>query len=108
MDANEPKVDGLDVEEMVFYENCGRGALCFFRGIKRIGLVDAYIVGNRITEWEAGKPLKTSYTVRGGREVRYDFLFVKNSFAVSACRYLYEESIEAESDHALVEAELKI
>ena len=35
----------LFVEEMVFYDN-GNGARCFFRGVKRIGLLDAYIVAN--------------------------------------------------------------
>ena len=107
IDANEPKEDGLDVEQMMFYNN-GNGARCFFRGVKRIGLVDAYIEGNAITEYVQGEYLTPSCYVRRKGAVRYDFLFVRKNFKVLTCKYLYEEALEVESDHALIVAELSI
>ena len=107
IDANEPKIDSYDVDKMEFYEN-GNGAGGFFRSTKRKGLVDAYVKANNITECEEGKYLTTSHIVRRKGPVRYDFLFINNNMDILSCDYLYEESIKADSDHALIVARIEI
>lgn len=107
IDANEPEVDSYDVEKMEFHEN-GSGARGFFYTTKRKGLVDAYVKANSITECEAGKCLAVSHSVGGKCEVRYDFVFIRDTMPIHSCNYFYEESLEAESDHALILAELEL
>jgi endonuclease/exonuclease/phosphatase family metal-dependent hydrolase len=58
-----------------------------------------------------GGPLALSY-IRGNylkmTESRYDFIYVSPEFRVESVEYLYEESVNAGSDHALVLVGLEI
>ena len=102
IDANEPEMDSHDIEKMKFYNQNGHGAVGFFRWVKTCGLLDSYVTANNITESEEGKCLTTSYHVNRKGNVRYDFLFVNQNINIGSCKYLYEEAIEATSDHALI------
>lgn len=56
-------------------------------------------------------PLAISH-IRGNRrkmtECRYDFIYISPGLDVLQVSYLYEESVQAGSDHALVTALLKV
>jgi endonuclease/exonuclease/phosphatase family metal-dependent hydrolase len=56
-------------------------------------------------------PLAISH-IRGNRrkmtECRYDFIYISPELDVLEVKYLYEESVQAGSDHALVTALLKV
>ena len=55
-------------------------------------------------------PLAVSY-IRGNKRKytpsRYDFIYATKDIGVINVKYLYDEAIEAGSDHALVLAELE-
>ncbi len=108
MDANEPKVDSCQLEQMQFYSNKGNGAKCFFNSIIRENLIDAYVKANDLLQNEDVKVLPISHKVKGGEFVRYDFIFIHESFAIERCEYLYEQAIEAGSDHALILANVLV
>lgn len=109
IDANEPKIDHYEVEKMEFYDNHdhGDGAKTFFRRMVANGLSDAFVHLYNARDYVPGKHLTTSIKVNRKGECRYDFMYIKDKrFAVSDCRYLYKEGIEASSDHALIVSEL--
>ena len=108
MDANEPKVDSYDLDKMIFYNENGGGAKTFFKKVKESGMKDAYVVANDITTCEEGKCLMISHNVRRRGAVRYDFLFVNKNSLIIECDYNYEDAIMTGSDHALIEAYIKI
>lgn len=107
IDANEPEVDSYDIDKMKFFEN-GYGAACFFREVRNCGLVDSFVKANKITECSDGECLAVSCKVRRRGLVRYDFIFVNNKIDTEHCEYLYDSSVEAGSDHAMIEAEILI
>jgi len=55
-------------------------------------------------------PLTTSYCTdsAGKRKYRYDAIWVSSHFTVESVEYVYDEAIEAGTDHALVLAELVV
>ncbi len=105
IDANEPQIDHYNMEKMVFFDN-GPGAKHFFDEACAIGLRDAFIQGNSISEQEEGKPLAKSHNIRRKGAVRYDFLLVKDSFHIKNAEYRYDEAVAAGSDHAVVLCEV--
>ncbi len=106
IDANEPEIDHYDIKQMEFFDN-GPGAKHFFYKIDEIGLVDSFVKFNNITVCEKGVPLAKSHNIRRKGAVRYDFVFVKNSYEIHAMDYYYEDAIKAGSDHALLLCDLK-
>lgn len=118
MDANEPKVDALDIEEMEFFsqgpgdEGDKNGARIFFRELIKLGLDDSYKkvkTGNTNTQ-----PLKVSHVIKDAkgnakRECRYDFIFLTDCVKVQTVDYLYDESTRPGlSDHAMVVANVEM
>ena len=103
-DANEPNMDHYDVEKMKFFEKNGRGAQVFFNLLLEIGLVDALSVVYDSSKFVEGSPLAVSHKIsRGGRAVRYDFIFLRESeIGISNVSYEFEKAINATADHALV------
>lgn len=113
MDANEPKIDHYDIREMEFWEQskseAGSGARAFFEEIVSLDMVDTFAVNYNKEQYIEGKPLAVSFIVNPRKtERRYDFIFAKKDYEVSAIGYLYNESVAAGSDHAMVVAELNL
>lgn len=106
IDANEPHIDHYDIKQMEFFDN-GPGAKHFFDKIVEIDLVDSFVKYNNITVCETGIPLTQSHNIRRKGAVRYDFVFVKNSYEIDVMNYYYEDAIKAGSDHALLVCDLK-
>jgi len=118
MDANEPLVDAIDIENMVFFsqgygdENENNGARIFFRELQNAGLEDSY--KNMVNANDTRQPLAVSHIVKRregqpDRECRYDFIFVKTEYKVKKVEYLYDEATQPGlSDHAMVVAEVEM
>ncbi len=106
IDANEPQIDHYDIRQMQFFDN-GPGAKHFFDEIADIGLSDAFVCFNGTEGHEKGKPLIKSYSICRRGAVRYDFLFVKDTYIVNSLEYKYDEAITAGSDHAIIIGEIK-
>lgn len=107
IDANEPQVDHYDMRQMQFFDN-GPGAKHFFDEMANIGLTDAYVRYNGTEGYEEGQPLTKSHNIRRKGAVRYDFLFVRDTYKVEAISYNYDEAVEAGSDHAIIVSEIAI
>lgn len=107
IDANEPQKDSFDIEKMIFFDN-GNGAKTFFNTIKQIGLIDTYVKFNNIQTKNDNQPITVSHHIKRRGNVRYDFLFSNNKFTIKSCKYKYEESIAAGSDHALIVADFQL
>jgi len=75
-----------DIKQMEFFDN-GPGAKHFFDKIAEIGLVDSFVKHNNITTCEHGVALTKSHNIRRKGAVRYDFIFVKNSYEIDAMNY---------------------
>lgn len=113
IDANEPRIDHWDINQMEFFDNRdkGKGAKTFFTSIAENGMTDAYSCVYDKNSFVPGEYLATSHLVSRGekRERRYDFIFVHSGcFKVRECSYSYEEARQASADHAIVRAELEI
>lgn len=50
------------------------------------------------------EPLAVSHIIKGKNKIlrRYDYIYCKKEYLIMETKYLYEESILAGSDHALV------
>lgn len=107
IDANEPRIDHYDVKQMDFYSN-GYGAETFFNKMIDIGLVDSYVKHKGVCIYEQGSPLAKSYNVRTKGAVRYDFLFVRESYKINSCSYYYDDATKAGSDHAIIISDIEV
>lgn len=106
-DANEPKIDHYDIEKMEFFDQGqgeeGKGARFFFDELRNNKLRDVYVDNYNRAEFIEGQPLVTSHKISGtGTNRRYDFVFMREDLKVRSVKYLYEEAIEATSDHAMI------
>lgn len=105
IDANEPEVDNLNVDEMIFFDNKdkGKGAKTFFQTMKNLCLTDAYSILNC-----NNNIIPFSHVIMGKYKKRYDFIFVNtNAFRILNMTYDYDNAILNGSDHALLIAELE-
>ena len=107
IDANEPQVDHCDMRQMQFFDN-GPGAKHFFDGMADIGLTDAFVRYNGTEGYEEGQPLTKSHNIRRKGAVRYDFLFVRDTYGVEAITYNYDEAVAAGSDHAIIVSDITV
>ncbi len=116
IDANAPKTDHPDItmNEWWWEEEA------LLLGVKPLhNLKDTlrtYLDSNpdtlkSIKKLRPNGPLAVSY-VRGNRSkqimCRYDFIYVTHDIRVDSVEYLYEESVKAGSDHAIVVSELEV
>jgi hypothetical protein len=115
MDANAPKSDHPDIEQNKwFWEEeplmLGARPLHVLRDALRVKLTAQPLEAPHIMPKSPQGPLAVSYNRGWGKKVfipcRYDFIYITPDFEVSEVRYLYEEAIQAGSDHALVVADL--
>ena len=107
IDANEPQVDHYDIKQMKFFDN-GPGAKHFFDGLGDIEVTDAYVSANGIDKYQDGYPLAKSHSIRRKGAVRYDFVFVNNTYTVNSLEYKYDDAVHAGSDHAIIIGEIEI
>lgn len=107
IDANEPQIDHYDMKKMEFFDN-GPGAKHFFDKIEEIGLTDSYARFMGSNGYIEGQPLIKSHNIRRKGAVRYDFLFLKNTYKVKRVLYNYDDAIMAGSDHAIIVGDLFI
>jgi len=111
MDANEPKVDSLNFEDLVFFDNHdkGKGAKTFFNTIRKNGLVDAYRQTCELNKSKYENCLEVSHKINGKVARRYDYIFMKGyRFKETGCKYLYDEGIEAGGDHAIIVVDTEV
>jgi len=107
-DANEPKIDHPDIEKIEFASNRdnGKGAKSFFDEMNHNGINDAYrLVSNskKIPLTISYKTNKNSKAIKDSFNKRYDHIFVNTrKYNVELVSYLFDEAIQAGSDHAMV------
>ncbi len=106
-DANEPKVDHYDVSKMEFFDQgqneSGSGAKLFFETMINNNLRDVLTDVYDSSSYALGEPLKVSHIIGSTKaKRRYDFVFVRKDLKVKNVEYLYDESIAATSDHAMI------
>lgn len=105
MDANEPRIDHYDVNQIQFYDNKdkGNGAKTFFMTMSKSGLVDSYAHFFNAEDYVEGNPLTPSIDVNKKGFCRYDFIFVNDTrLPLKSCEYQYRRGVELTSDHAII------
>lgn len=108
MDINEPNVDHPNIKDIEFHSNkdSGNGAKTFFYEMYQHNLQDTL----RQVSQSLTIPLTVSYKTNKNSSLdnekfykRYDYIFVNiNKYNIENVTYLYEESIKAGSDHAMI------
>lgn len=96
-DANEPKTDSFNLDELEFWDPKGRGkyASLIFGNNKVHKLVDPVVSENIFKE------LPVSYYTAGTPR-RYDYIFKASKWKTESFNFYYEDSKKASSDHAIV------
>jgi exonuclease III len=114
MDANGPRVDHPDIEQSRWWteeEALVLGAGTRTSDVLRLWYTDHPAELKRRVRYYPNGPLTDSYH-RGRRgkhlRCRYDSIRVSPGISVTNVRYLYEEAVQAGSDHALVIAEIEL
>lgn len=106
-DANEPQVDAINDEETVFFDNNDKGAMArlLFGVNKSHDLKDTYKHYSILHS----QPLEAGYThITGSNKKRYDYIYCRNNWNVLSSKVSYFESINASSDHGLLETKVEI
>lgn len=106
IDANEPDKDNISIDKMVFFDNKdkGKGAKTFFETLNNNNLIDSLLNESIDYVDNQEEPLKVSHIINKKIKKRYDFVFLdKGKFDKYKTNYNYESSIEAGSDHSLIE-----
>lgn len=106
-DANEPKVDAINDEEIVFFDNRDKGKMAsLLFGCNKIhNLKDTY----KQYSIAHSQSLEAGYThITGNNKKRYDHIYCRSNWKVLSSIVSYYESINASSDHGLVEAIVEI
>ncbi len=106
IDANEPMIDNYDVDKMVFFDNKdkGKGAKMFFKTMYKNSLIDSLSYNYPKYKYKYGEPLEISHKINNKITKRYDFVFLnKSKFKDFCVKYDYDNSINAGSDHSLIE-----
>jgi endonuclease/exonuclease/phosphatase family metal-dependent hydrolase len=116
IDANAPKTDHPMFEQNKWWWGdeptlLGHSPLHKLRDCLRLYLAERPHLLQEIVSRRPAGPLAISH-IRGNRrkmiECRYDFIYISPGLDVVDVNYLYGESVQAGSDHALVTALLKI
>jgi endonuclease/exonuclease/phosphatase family metal-dependent hydrolase len=115
IDANAPRSDRPEIEQNEWFWKeeplmLGAQPLHMLRDSLRVWLTAHPLEAARLLAHSPQGPLAVSYNRGRLKKVfipcRYDFIYITPDFVVSEVRYLYEEAIQAGSDHALVVADL--
>lgn len=106
-DANEPKVDTLNDDEIEFWNRGDKGkkASLLFGKSKVHNLKDAFKVYlDKKGNYEDKNPLAVSHMTKGVPR-RYDFIYASKKWEPTYIEYSYEKSIKSTSDHSMVMGE---
>ena len=107
-DANEPKIDTFDEENVVCFDNKDKGQMAslLFGKTKVHSLIDTYKENARRSNLQ----LEEGYThiLNGGKKKRYDFVYCNNAWKIVSSKVYYEDAIEAGSDHGMVVTDVVI
>jgi endonuclease/exonuclease/phosphatase family metal-dependent hydrolase len=115
IDANAPRNDHPDIEQNKwFWEEeplmLEARPLHVLRDALRVQIAVHPFETARLLSQSPQRPLAVSYNRGWGKQVfipcRYDFIYITPDFATTEVRYLYNEAMQAGSDHALVVADL--
>ena len=104
-DANEPKTDSLNDDDIVFFDNKDKGinAGLIFGANKVHHLKDAFKIhlknNNQKTNAE---PLAISHIISKKFNRRYDHIYCNSNWQPKIVTYPYNDSIMASSDHSAV------
>jgi endonuclease/exonuclease/phosphatase family metal-dependent hydrolase len=115
MDANAPKSDMPNLEDNEWWWDeeplfLGKEAFHSLKDSYRIFLEQNPDIRNQVVKENPKGPLAISHVRGRGKNrtpCRYDFVLVSPDISVDKVQYLYDESVEAGSDHALVLADVK-
>jgi exonuclease III len=114
MDANGPRVDHPDIEQSRWWtqeEALVLGSGTPTEDVLRLWYADHPAELKRRVRYYPNGPLADSYhRGRKGKYLRcrYDSIRVSPGIGVTDVRYLYEEAVQAGSDHALVVADIEL
>lgn len=106
-DANEPQVDTINDEGIVFFNNRDKGKMAslLFGGNKIHDLRDTYKHYSILHS----QPLEAGYThITGINKKRYDHIYCRSTWNILSSMVSYSESITASSDHGLLETKVEI
>lgn len=108
-DANEPMVDDIDVNKVVFFDNGdkGRCASLIFGKDKVHQMEDVWRAYQK-ANGDLSVQYPVSYIINSKVHKRYDFIYASSKFHPMNVEYQLEESVKASSDHAMVIADLKL
>jgi endonuclease/exonuclease/phosphatase family metal-dependent hydrolase len=116
IDANTPKTDHPDIAQNKWWWEdepllLGPSPLHALKDALRLYLEDHPDELARAIAARPNGPLAVSH-VRGNRrkmtDCRYDFIYISSDVRVRRVEYLFDESVKAVSDHALVVADLEV
>ncbi|SFI18751.1 endonuclease/exonuclease/phosphatase family protein [Nitrosomonas sp. Nm34] len=116
IDANAPKTDHPDIKQNDWWWKeepllLGDRPIHSLKDAFRLYLEANPVKLQRIRMERPKGPLAISY-IRGNKwrrtMSRYDFIYVTPDISISSVEYLYEASVKAGSDHALVIAEIEV
>jgi len=104
--SGDKKLKGLPGDDLLV----GPEPIHGLRDVLRLYLADRPAELDMIRADRPDGPLTTSYCTdsAGKRKYRYDAIWVSSHFKVGAVEYVYDEAIEAGTDHALVLAGLLV
>lgn len=104
-DANEPKIDSIDDDEIEFFDdkdNGGNASLLF--GEDKVHLLkDAFKTHIENTgAVDHLSPLAVSHVISKRFKRRYDHIYCSDKWKIKDVQYPFEDSVEASSDHSAV------
>ena len=111
-DGNEPNEDSMDVDKIVFSPR-GR-AMALIMGKEKVhDLTDSYVdylksKGEVVTADPLTVSNRTGSAGTKHKEKSYDYIMHSPRWHVNSCKYPYEESIAATSDHSAVIADFEL
>ena len=107
-DANEPKNDSLNDEEVVCFDNKDKGKnASYIIGSNKIhDMQDCYKSYCKINHFQYEKGF--THIIRNDTYKRYDYIFADKNWELINFQVLYRESVIASSDHAMIIADLDI
>ena len=108
-DANEPDIDSVNENEIVFFktnDGTDKNATLLLGDNKVHDLKDGWreIIRKENRSFEDGY----TFIIRGNKKKRYDYIFADKSWKITDFKVLYEKSLAATSDHAMLIADYEV
>ena len=111
-DANEPRIDALDENEVKFFDHGdgGKSAGLLLGKNKVHQLSDAYkrYLNEKGSTGNLDSPLAVSHVISKQQPRRFDHIYAADKWTVDSFSYPHEASIKASSDHSAVIGEFSL